>query len=581
MSLTVNKRLRRVLYAFPAGMCALLPIAAVAQVAPSASSVTPKSLAPERLNGASSITLPEAPRAAAPAGLESLRVRIGDVAVDGGSPQFSGIIAREVARISRREDSVAELYGAAAQIEQAYARAGYVLTRVTVPPQNLVDGGTFRLVIIDGYIESVDAGGVPGHLRKAVQRRLDALIGVHGLTLAQIERRVLLAGEVPGVTLRSALVRGSAIGAAKLVLAGDYRPVSPSLSTENDVGGAYLHQSISTQIVLNSPLGLGEQIYFQGTSGPDFNHLFKADSRRRILGAGIIAPLGTNGLKVNAEFARVDTTPRVAQGGLATKGVFERFAVRVNYPLIRTRRETLNFLSSFELTKESQTATDFDQLLNADRLRIISIGGDWSKTLGNRRSISVSALFSQGLDGLGARNADDVAVSSVPFSRQGSQPDFTRVSGTVRLDAPLGRHVALSTTLRGQFAVSGAMPASAQFSLDGSDGLSSFSLGTLSVDSGVTGRAEISRPIRIKRPEVQGFLTPYAFSAVSYGNNVDPTALEARNIGSWAAGAGLRVLLSPPKSGITSLGALEISRGHASNFTADTTRVSVNFSVRY
>jgi hemolysin activation/secretion protein len=74
---------------------------------------------------------------------------------------------------------------------------------------------------------------------------------------------VLLAGDVPGVQLRTTLIRGSAVGATRLILEARYRPISASLGLENDLGYAYENQALSAQVALNSVLGLGEQLYVQ------------------------------------------------------------------------------------------------------------------------------------------------------------------------------------------------------------------------------------------------------------------------------------------------------------------------------
>ena len=57
--------------------------------------------------------------------------------------------------------SGAAIFAAARELEAAYAKAGYVLVRVTLPPQKLVSGAVLRLVVIDGMIERIETKRVP------------------------------------------------------------------------------------------------------------------------------------------------------------------------------------------------------------------------------------------------------------------------------------------------------------------------------------------------------------------------------------------------------------------------------------
>jgi hemolysin activation/secretion protein len=574
-----NRRSRGYLGACVIAGLGMASTGVLAQTAPSR--VAPESISPAPPPAEGPIVLPETAAGEAPPASDRLSVRIASVEVTGGSPAFASVIARAAAAVVNRQVRVSELYAAAAQIEEAYARAGYVLTRVTVPPQNVTNGGVFRLLIVDGFIEDVDVDRLPQPVRAAVRRRVAALIGVPGLTLAQIERRVLLAGDTPGLNLRSTLVRGAGVGAARLVLDGRYEPLSASVSADNSLGSAYHYGSFSGQISLNSVLGGGEQVYVQATSGPDFGHLFAASTVRRILGTGAIVPLGDDGLTFNPEYIRVDTNPSASAGATQITGLFTRLDLRASYPLIRTRKETLDLTGAFEISSESEVAKAFAQTLNLDRLRVVSLGLDWARTLSARDSLSSDIQYAQGIAGLGARRAADVLASGIPFSRQGSAPDFSKLTGHVRFDDQLGDGLALTSIIKGQASFTGALPASAQFSLDGGDSLSSFALGSLSVDSGVTARSELSLSKGFRSATASGLISPYVFGAVGYGRLSDPTALERSSLESWVVGSGVRLLLSHGETGISSFGSIEVSHGHASNFAKDASRVSASLTFRY
>ena len=567
-----------------AGLGLALPGLAFAQAAPSASRVAPESLAPVQSAADGSITLPERSIAGAPAGADDLTITVGGITVtgaDGVAPAgVAKVTSEALAELSGQTVKVSAIYRAAAKIEAAYARAGMVLTRVTVPPQHLSNGGAVRLQLVDGFIESIDVNNVPKPVREAVRQRAAGLVGIRGLSLAQIERRVLLAGQVPGVSLQSTLVRGQATGATQLVLSAQYQPVSGSLSFDNNLGSTYQYHSFTAQIAGNSLLGLGEQIYVQATTGPDLDHLFSAETRRRILGAGVVMPIGASGLTFNPEFIHVDTNPRSAAGTVQVTGRFERVALRLAYPLILTRRESLGISGSFELIDEKSDVKSFALALNHDRLRVVGLGLNYAKSVGSALVVSAGGDLNFGLSGLGARSLADAAASGITLSRQGAKPDFSKISGHLRLDDRLGQGLTLASITRAQASLSGALPASAEFALDGTEGLSSFAQGTVNADSGITERLELARPVNFGHNGAS-VATPYVFAAVGYGHLSNPTALEPASINSWAVGAGLRLRLAQAASRLGAYATVEVSRGHVTTLASDPTRVSASVSFRF
>ena len=542
--------------------------------------MAPESIAPLNPGADGAITLPERVSGQAPDGADQLMVTLAGVHVEGGSPSFQAAIAEATSGLANHPIKVAELYDRAARIEAAYARAGHVLTRVTLPPQRIVDGGTARFLIIDGFIESIDVSHLPISVREAVRRRAAPLVGRHNLVLAQIERRVLLAGDVPGVQLRSTLLRGQAVGATTLVLEADYRPLSGSLMAENDLGSAYQFESFSGQLALNSVLGLGEQTYIQTSFGPDFSHLFRASTRRRLAGAGVVIPLGHSGLTLNPELIRVDTNPRGGPGTPAITGFYEKFSVRASYPLIRSRVQNLTLNGGLDLIVETEEAKAFSIFINRDRLRVVNLGATYSRAVSNRLSLSGDGTLALGLSGLGARGEKEAAASFIPLSRQGSRPDFRKFSARLQLDGQLGDGLNLTSVTHAQASFTGALPSSAQVSLDGNDGISAFSQGSINVDSGLSERLELARTWATGG-RLQPLLTPYVFGALGFGHISDPTALEVANVNSWAAGGGLRLALTPTHSHITSFATAEVSHGHANTLHGDPTRVSASLSIKF
>ena len=544
---------------------------------PAASRVSPNTLAPDNQDTPSDVTLGGALYLETPAGADQLSVTLGSIEVVGGEPAFADAINAATAGLAGTPSKVSDLYAAARKIEAAYAQAERVLTRVTIPPQHISDGSVFKILIVDGFIESIDDHGVPDRARAAVRRQASPLIGAHKLTLAEIERRVLLAGQTPGVQLRSTLTPGSAVGAVKLVLTSTWKPTSYSISAENNLGAAFGDVAFSTQVSINNGLGQGELIYAQATSGPDIDHLFDRAPRRRIVGLGVASPIGDSGLAFNPEYIRVDTNPKPVPGAAEVSGQFERIAFRLRYPLILSRSQSLDLTGGLDLIEETAQVRAFDLTVNHDRLRVANVGIRWAYRLGDNARVTIEPGFSQGLSGLGARSVGEALASGVPLSRQGTRPDFSKFTARLKLDNQLVSGLALSSVLRGQLSDSGALPASALFSLDGTDGVSGFSQGSLSVDSGVTARSELNRPVRFVAATV-ALVTPYGFAAYGAGKLVRPTALEPRTTDTWSYGLGARTLIRPTNSDQTLVGQIEFSRAPGLGESSARTHLTVSLT---
>lgn len=554
-----------------------IPKATIAQII-SPSQVTPPSLRPDDSVDAS-VSLPESQSLDAPAGAETIQATISSVAIAGGFREMASAEARVAAALIGRDVTVADIYRVANELEQSYAAAGYVLARVVVAPQQLAKGGVLKLVVVDGYIEAIDTEALPKQARKVVAARLAGLIGQRQLRLAEIERRLLIAATVPGLRLRSTLVRGADQGGTKLVIDGSHQPVSGSFGTDNRLPDALGGWQFNAAVSLNSPFGFGEQIYGLAATGYDLGHAFDGRSPIEIFGGGVVLPLGTDGFTLNPEYTHSRTRPKPAAGAPQSEGAFVRFALRARYPLILNRLQSLMLQASIEHVIEHLTATGFDTDLSRDRYGAARFEGNWSARLPRGQMLEMNAAYSHGL---GGRSEADAALSGIPLSRQFATPKFDKLNLSLRLLQPLPRAFDLTLIARAQTSFHKALLRSEQFSLDGLDAVSSTSAGSFSTDEGVTLRSELSRRIELAAGQNNLALTPYIFAAAGRGYVRKPTAVEARSIDAASLGLGLRG--GSDRTGPFAVGsyfALEAARQFSDlPHVRDDYRINVNFGVR-
>jgi hemolysin activation/secretion protein len=209
-----------------------MPIVSAFAQTPAPSRLAPQTLRPP-VEAPASVAPPSGQGLVAPANSERLSVEIGKIVVEGGFPELKDATAALAAPLEGRRVSLAQIYALANAIEQAYAGEGFVLARVAVPPQKLSRRGPLRLIVVDGFIEAIDAKGLPERQRAAIVARASSLIGQRHLRLSEIERRLLLAADLPGASLKSTLTRGASQGGTILVLEGTQRLVVGSVGYDN------------------------------------------------------------------------------------------------------------------------------------------------------------------------------------------------------------------------------------------------------------------------------------------------------------------------------------------------------------
>jgi len=562
---------------FAAAILSAVVQAAAQSVAPS--QLTPPSLRPAPARGGGGIVLPSAAPLETPDGAAHLSVTLHHVEIDGGFPEMAEPVRALIGAVVGKRVTVAHLYALATAIEQTYARAGYVLARIVVPAQALVDGGTLRLVVVDGFIEDIDATAVPERARRVVEDRLAPLIGQRRVTLAEIERRVLLAGDVPGLRLRSTLARGHTDAGTRLVLDGTHRIVQVTTSVDNRLKEGSGRLQFMSQAALSSLTGLGEQVYATTTAADDLPRILDGLAPLRVWGVGGVIPLGRDGLTLNPEYSISRSHPIVDPGALETADMFKRLALRLSYPIVWTRAEKLQASLAYERIEQVSLASAFDLELSHDRYEVLRFGAEagWATMWGG--PITVTATFSHGLGGRTAAEAD---AAGVPLSRQGAEPQFEKLQLEARHALPLPLDLDLSIAARGQTSFGAPLLKPEQLALDTSDVLSGFDSGTFSVDRGVAIRAELGRPVPWREGDWAAVVTPYVFGAAGRGWIEKPTALERTTTGARSFGAGFRVGLDGPEGWPGGVLSAELARHYSDDVHHDgITRGTISATARF
>lgn len=540
-----------------------LPVSTLAQTA---SQVTQPSYAPPAVRAVDGgLSLPETTGLDAPKGAEKLRVTPSGLDVAGGKPELAKeTVAVETALKGKRVTG-AELFAAARKLEEAYARAGYVLVRVSLPPQTIKDGKPLKLVVTSGRVEAIDASALPDAVRKRIESVLAPLIGKDNVTKAELERRLLLAGDTPGVLLRSTLKAGSKPGSTVIVVDGQYNAVTTTVTMDNRLAKNLGRYTLGLGADFNSLLGFGEVGYIRLNGYPGFNDsVFNGDPRNRQIIAGFTVPLGTDGVWLNVEGVDSRTHP-TSDLAYTMEDHYQRLSTKLGYSWIRTRDLNTTSAIAFDITQETQKL-DLDGTKSAfteDKLRVLRFTQTADAILPWGGQLNGSTTLSFGLEGLGARSA----TTDLPLSRDGAQPNFQKLEVSANYGQSLLQdRVHVSLAGKAQTSFGDALASSEQIGLGGFDWLSGYDSGDLQGDAGAVTRAEVSFPVTLTFAKpFGGAVAPYVFGAAGVSRIEQPTAAENGVTRASSFGAGLRFGVSEKATQHSATLTLEYAHGEASS----------------
>ena len=440
--------------------------------------------APPSVGPGTVIPPPTAPGAELP----NRPVRVTSVAVEGVTAYPQPDIAQLTAGLVGPAVPLPQIDAARQAILQRYRADGYVLTTVSA---NLDANGRLRFVVTEGRIASVKLDGDIGPAGTQVLRFLNRLTEKQPINSVTLERYLLLAQDVPGVTLRAVLEPSTdQPGALNLIAQVSRKPVSGLATIDNRAFNETGPIEMLGLIDLNSFTEYGEKTEFS------YYHAFPNSQNFGQVSSE--AFIGASGLKGRIYGGAGPTNPTGALGQIGYNGVTNVFGTQLSYPVIRSRQQTLNVYGGFDGLDSTITTTTTGVRATAsfNSLRVLRLGEDYALSdlwLGADRSAinALSVRLSQGMKLLGATTDGDAATSP----RQGEQTGFTKVnfetSRTQTLFSPwAGSSVALMGLLTGQW-TNVILPPAEQFYLGGAQFTRGYYAGQVAGDKALAATVEL------------------------------------------------------------------------------------------
>ena len=495
-----------------------------------------------------------------PANADKMFLTVRGVKVDGTFPELEEQTAALVGEIQNQRVSLVRIYEFAAAIQMAYLKAGYPLARVAIPRQNFQNGAV-RIVVTDGFLEDIDVSAVPERARNLVRARVEPLLGKRHLTQAELQRRVLLIGDIAGVVGKSATKPGLSTGGRILVIEATEKLLSTATAVTNELPKQLSTWDFIQAVEVNNATGWGEQFYVNARSSRDFDRFFDGTSRFMSYGGGVIVPVGSDGIRMNAGYVLVRQRPTHTWGtfpiaeelaGQGLAGKYEQAYVKAIYPLILTSEQTVRVQATYNYTtnvfRTGPAPLGFALPVGyvydfyRDRYNAARFSVDWTRQFpwawgGN---VTAAAIYSHGLGGRWGWDSPLFLVGS-PLSRPGASSEFNKLYVEAAISQPLPEGFQASLITRAQTSFGAPLMLPEQLSLSGATAISGFASGTLNVDRGVTVRSELSRPFNVDLWITQNAVAaPYVFGAWGGGVREWPYISELKRIEAESLGGGLR-----------------------------------------
>lgn len=366
-----------------------------------------------------------------------------------------------------RSDDLRELLAAVSGVAHA---KGYVLAQSAIPQQTL-RAGVLRVALDLGRVDEVRLTGARD---RAVQRILNKLCGPV-VTKRQLERRLLQAGDLPGVSLGD--VKYTTVGGVRAL-------VVPVRRKRFDARASIDNRGLSILGPVRAQAGLTVNGVFDSRDALGIDVLTTPDSTRELRAVSLryARQVGSEGLELGGFASLAHTRPRGAFRIYDERGSSLTWGASATLPVVRSRSVSLWASAEVDHVESRQRA--LDTLIRRDRFTSLTLSlNGFAPLAGGRLRAGVGVT--QGLDAFGATRSTDLLAS-----RLGADPAFSTLNvwanWSGKLAGPLSARLAVAAQ-----AARTPLLAYQQLSIGGPTFGRGYDYSERSGDQGVLGSVEI------------------------------------------------------------------------------------------
>jgi len=423
---------------------------------------------------------------------------------------YEGNLARRV--------GINDLVQTADAITARYRHDGYFLSRAVVAQPDPASG-TAYIVVYEGYLGAIT---VDGTAADAVAPVLEPLKDGRTLTIRELDRRLALASDIPGVRLTSRIEPMlDDPSKHRLVVTADLDRVEGGVYADNRGSEAQGPWQAYVTASVNSTVLSGDRLTVSVLSVPE------APKELTFGELSYSAPLG-DGTRIRASVSGY-TTDAPAGSSNWIGGQSEAASLAVTHALVRSRNASLWATASLDVREVTQTYEQLGEI--KEQLTVARFAASGRRKLGTGY-VSASAQLSQGLDWFGA-----TTTPSPQLTRADATGEFTKATATLSAYQDLGRFAGVYVEASAQWSPDPLL-ASEEFYVGGPNVGRAYNYGELSGDTGMAGVVEL-RVGWDPQPAAISFAQAYAFFDAGQVTNYVPTGDVHNDLAS--AGFGARI----------------------------------------
>lgn len=446
--------------------------------------------------------------------------RIGAIGIVGADALDIELFSPVVETFIGQEATEEQLASLTQQIADIAREKGFIFASAYIPEQS-IEMGVLQIKLIEGRIDTVRIVGSENQHLRSILSSLEGKVARR----PEIERSLLLAGDIPDIWVRSTNFlqedgrnilqvtvreRGDRVGIQADNYGSDsFGPVRARLS--GDLRGA-IHDADALGVTIRTnPIEPNEILSVSGY---------------------YTTAIGTDGLRAGMAGSVGDTAPGGNAAGSDISGESRYLALFASYPLVRATSGSL--WVETEAAYLSINTEEMNMLIREDTQVTVSLGVRGELPFAGGR-VRAGAALVQGIDIFGATRFGNSLAS-----RLDGDGVFTKGEYWADFQTGLTKDLSIYLAARGQIA-NRPLLAAQELSIGGAYRVRGYDFSELSGDDGFYGLAELRYDVKpqlswLKRLQI------YGFADMGYVNDLDSDSNEGTLI---SAGPGVRGRVGP------------------------------------
>ncbi len=448
-------------------------------------------------------------------------VRLRNVVVKNQRTDFSAQLETIYSRYygaPMNEQNISQL---ATELARFYRDHGFFAAQIVVPKQKL-RRGVLAVVVYEGAISDVQVHNKNSHIEPILQRYAQKIKNSQSLNRALLERNILLAGEIAGITLTANITPDSKYpGCAIVTINSEFEHVGVDVGYDNYGVRWEGPQQYSGNMFGNSFFQLGDHTHVNAMVS---NH----SSELQFWAAEHDMPLGHAGTRLNIWGNYTQNEPGFTlkfldfDGRAVSAGIFAR------HPFILSAHQQLWARIGVRFIDEEVNL--HEQHYYVDKLRVLEASADYTINDCWNGQARVQVNASHGFDILGAED-----IQRGWHSLGKGVDDFTKVKGEIRYTRPLADQFSILVAGQGQYAFD-PLVVSELLGVGGRYWGRAYDWAEIIGDSGAVGTLELRYDTKPGAPEHKNAQYFLAYDAGTVWARYAPAHLHRQSLSSLQAG---------------------------------------------